>query len=333
MTKPKILFVHNALSEFVKLDLEELRKTFDVTEHFERSALVNPRAVWRQVRKHDLVFGWFASWHTYLPVQFAKLQGKPSVLVVGGYDVADMPEISYGHQRGGLKKLISRRAMKTATRLVTNSSYSRNEIKTNIGLNGSVCTVYHGVPDRFGELRNPKQQMALTVGNVERSNRRRKGHEPFVRAAARLPHIDFVLVGDWKDDAIHFLRSIASSNVTFTGRVTDDELNDYYRKASVYVQASMHEGFGMSVAEAMLAGCVPVTTAAGALPEVTGGCGVRIDSPESGCIATAIEKALECSDLDRQRIRRRVLENFPLGKRRTELEQLIFPLLAKQVAS
>src|SRR5437867_6847296 len=96
----KILFVHNALTEFVRLDLQELRMRFEVTEYLEKSRFVNPATLWQQVKNHDLVFGWFASWHTFLPMQFAKMLGKPSVLVIGGYDVANMPGIGYVHQRG-----------------------------------------------------------------------------------------------------------------------------------------------------------------------------------------------------------------------------------------
>ena len=59
-------------------------------------------------------------------------------------------------------------------------------------------------------------------------------------------------------------------------------LNDYYRRASVYVQASAHEGFGLSVAEGMLAGCIPVTTRAGALPEVVGDVGIQVDGTGPG---------------------------------------------------
>jgi len=336
MPKPrKILFVHNALTEFVRLDLQELRKQFEVTEHFERSRVVNPAALWQQIKNHDLVFGWFASWHTFLPLQFAKMLGKPSVLVIGGYDVANLPEIGYGHQRGGLKKWASRRTMDLATRLITNSMYSREEIARTVGLtNGNLRMIHHGVPDRFGELPSaPREKVALTVGNVDRGNLRRKGHEPFVRAAALLAEVNFVLVGDWKDGAIDFLRGIATPNVTFTGRVSDDALLDFYRKTSVYVQPSLHEGFGMSVAEAMLAGCVPVTTGVGALPEVTGECGVRIRSTDPSDIAQAIQTALNYSDNARASLRSRILEQFPLESRRVQLHELILPLMNPYRAS
>ena len=43
----------------------------------------------------------------------------------------------------------------------------------------------------------------------------------------------------------------------------ESELTTLYAEDSVYVQPSLHEGFGLSVAEAMSAGCVPVVTSAG----------------------------------------------------------------------
>jgi glycosyltransferase involved in cell wall biosynthesis len=327
--RPTILFIHNALTEFVRLDLEALREFAEVTERFEHSRFINPVSLWRDVQGHDLVFGWFASWHTFVPVQFARVLGKPSVLIVGGYDVANLPEIGYGHQRGGLKKWASRRTMRLATRLVTNSDYSRAEIARNLGLtNGGVTRVFHGVPDRIGLLPLPKKPIALTVGNIDRTNLQRKGHEPFVRAAASLPNVKFVLVGDWKDDAVKYLQRIATSNVEFTGRISDEALLNYYRRASIYVQPSLHEGFGMSVAEAMLAGCLPVTTNAGALPEVTGDCGIRISQPDAKLIAEAVQAALAAPEVLRAAARARILQKFPMANRSAQLLQVVEQLVS-----
>ena len=324
-----ILFVHNGAAQFVRLDLEELRRRYRVTECYLPSRWVNPATIWRQVRKHDLVFGWFASWHTFLPIEFAKLLGKPSLLVIGGYDLADMPEIGYGHQRGGLKRWVSRRTMRSAGCLVTNSRYSQGEAVRNTSLsNEQVRTIYHGVPDPFGALpKGPRACMALTVGNVDHSNLQRKGHEAFVRTAALLPDVSFVLAGAWQDSAVDHLRAIATPNVTLTGWLTDEALTDYYRRASVYVQVSLHEGFGLSVAEAMLAGCVPVVSRAGSLPEVTGNSGIFVDTLEPRTIADAIAEALTYPEEARAPIRQRIVDEFPLEKRGHLLEQLIRPLM------
>lgn len=256
---------------------------------------------------------------------FARLLHKPSVLVVGGYDVAKIPEIGYGHQRGGLKKWVSRWTMRSATQLLATSCFSSNEVTGNALIpKESVFTVYIGVPDFFETLpQSPRSQLILTVGDVDRPNLQRKGHEPFVQTAALMPDVDFVLVGAWKDETIQYLRSIATPNITFTGRIDDQRLLDYYRRASVYVQPSMHEGFGLSVAEAMLAGCIPVVSRFGSLPEVAGEHAVFVDQPSPENLAQAIQTALNCPDENRALIRQHILTKFPMGQRAQRLGRLI----------
>jgi glycosyltransferase involved in cell wall biosynthesis len=275
------------------------------------------------------VIGWFASWHTFLPVVVADLLGKPSILIIGGYDIARLPEIGYGHQRGGLKAVISRLSMKLAPSLVTNSHYSSREAVSHAGLgNRRINVIHHGLPDVPLDLQpDDRAKLVLTVGNVEMGNLHRKGHEPFVRAAAKLPEIEFVVVGAWKDEAVDYLRSIATPNVRFTGRVSDEELSAYYRRAAVYVQPSLHEGFGLSVAEAMLAGCIPVVTRFGALPEVVGDCGVYADSPSPSDVARAVEEAMSLPPSAREDARQRILTEFPMDRRATAIYEIIDSLV------
>lgn len=321
----RLLFIHNKLTSFVRFDLESLRVHFEVTERSLMSRAFSPLGLWREIAEHDLVFGWFASWHTFLPFLWARLQHKPSILVVGGYDLANLPEIGYGHQRGGTRRCVSRFAMNLASTLVTNSYYSRDEAITNAGIaREKLEVVHHGLPDPFGELPGAgRGRIVLTVGNVNRSNLQRKGMKAFVHAAARIPDATFTIVGAWQDDAIDELRAIASSNVRFTGELSDRELREQYRQASVYVQASRHEGFGLSLAEAMLAGCIPVATRAGSLPEVVGDCGVFCKSKEPDSVAEAIRSALDLPERARFQARQRILDSFPAEKRREALRLLV----------
>lgn len=327
---PSILFVHNHPARFVQLDLDALRNRYRVTELYQRSRWIRPAALWREVSSHDLVFGWFASWHTLLPLLFARLLGRRSVLVIGGYDVANMPEIGYGHQRGGVAKWASRWTMRLATSLLTNARYSQEEAARTARIpSDRISMAYHGLPDLFGALEaGQRAPVALTVGNVEWPNLWRKGIESFVRAASLLPAVEFVVVGEWRDASIERLKSIAGANVTFTGRVSDEQLGKHYRRASVYVQASAHEGFGMSVAESMLAGCIPVITRAGALPEVVGDAGLYLPSQEPAEIAASIQKALAMPQAARERARQRILDCFPFEQRCESLEQLIDGVLS-----
>ena len=321
---PAILFIYNYPFRFVVQDCDALRENFTVVEKCLRSKRLEPMSLWNAVRASDVVFAWFASWHSFLPMLYARLLNKRSILVIGGYDIASVPEIGYGHQRGGMRKWISRATMHLAHYLVTNSEFSEIEAKVNVGVKQRVNVVYHGIPDTVGELRsNPREYMALTVGGVRSATLSRKGIESFVRAAALLPDVRFVVVGKWLDASIERLRSLATPNVEFTGWVDDCKLMEYYRRASVYVQVSRHEGFGMSVAEAMLAGCIPVVTGAGALPEVVGDCGIYCTSQEPVNVAAAIRRGLASNEEARRRARDRVLAKFQPRLRGESLARIV----------
>jgi glycosyltransferase involved in cell wall biosynthesis len=321
----KVLFVYGRESSFVAIDRSVLSERWVVHDWRQQSPVVNLPALLRAVARSDAVFGWFASWHTFWPVTLAWLMRKPSIVVIGGYDTARLPDIPYGLQGRGVMRLVSRWVMRRATRLLANSYYGREEAAANAGVDPArVTVVHHGVPDPFGELpRGTRERLALTVGIVDRRNVVRKGLGAFVQAAALLPEVGFVLAGRWDDDAADELRESATPNVTLTGWVEQDALNEYYRRASVYVQASAHEGFGLSVAEGMLAGCIPVTTTAGALPEVVGDVGVQVDSQDPAELAAAIRRALESPGDDRATARERVLRCYPLEVRREGVQRLV----------
>ena len=146
---PRLLFVHNRRRTFVEIDLALLRENYSVTEW--HGGVLNVRSLVRAVAASDLVFGWFASRHTFFPVLLAKWMQRPTVLVVGGYDTANLPRIGYGNERGGLRRWVTRWVMQHADRLVTNSSFTRDEAIRNAGVNAErVTVVYHGlrVPPR-----------------------------------------------------------------------------------------------------------------------------------------------------------------------------------------
>jgi len=311
----------------VRIDRDLLAERYAVREWFQRGRAVNLLSLSRAVAECDLLFGWFASWHTFFPVLLAQRQRKPSILVVGGYDVANLPEIGYGSMRGGFKRWIARTTMERATHLLPFSQAARAETLANVNLfPNRVTTCYLGTPNTLPPD-CPKENLVITIGNVDRDNLTRKGLEPFVRAAAYLPEVSFALLGAWRDDAIAYLKTIASPNVEFTGWVEDARLQAYMARARVYVQPSRHEGFGLAVAEAMLYQCIPVVTRAGALPEVVGDAGVYVDSVEPAALAHAIQSALLQDAACGARARERILREFPLERRREKLFALIDSLL------
>jgi glycosyltransferase involved in cell wall biosynthesis len=324
----RVLLVYSNLARFVRIDRDLLTERHAVAEYGQPGVVPRPLEILRKVRGADALVVWFASWHALVPLLAARLLRCPSLLIVGGFDTAAMPEIGYGFQQGGVRRGLARACMRLATRLLTNSEYSRGELRRNAGFDATV--VHHGVPDPFGALPDgAREPLAVTVSNVARIALERKGLRPFVDAAAHAPEVEFLLVGAWTDDSAEALRRRAAPNVRLTGRLSDEELDDLLRRASVYVQASRHEGFGMGVAEAMLAGCIPVVTAAGALPEVVGEAGVVVE-PEPEAIADGVRRSLALGPDARAAARERIATRFPLGVRREGLLRLVDELLARR---
>jgi len=293
--RPRLLYVHSRKASFVAIDRELLAERYEIEDLYQPGRWPQPLQVLRGVLRADLVFGWFASWHTFFPITLAWLLGKPSVMIIGGFDTANMPDIGYGYQQGGLRRWASRWIMRRATRLITNSGYSLSEIEGNTPIDpAQVTVIHHGVPDPFETAPDAKERLALTVGAVERGTLVQKGQIPFARASALLGDVRFVHAGGLPDDeAIAELRAIAGADVEYSGWLSDAELHALYRRAAVYVQASRHEGFGLAVAEAMLAGCVPVVMGVTAMPEVVGDTGVLLDSQDAEAVAAGVRRALE----------------------------------------
>jgi glycosyltransferase involved in cell wall biosynthesis len=327
----RILYAHSRKASFVEIDREILAERYEVDDLYQPGRLPHPLELVRGVLRADLVFGWFASWHTFFPITLAWLLRKPSVMVIGGFDTANMPEIGYGHQRGGLRRWASRWIMRRAGRLITNSDYSLAEIERNTPVPPArVTVVHHGVPDPFGRPPGEKRREALTVGAIDRTTLVQKGQIPFVQAAAELPDVKFVFAGKWLDDAVGELRALAPSNVELTGWLSDADLHERYRSAAVYVQASRHEGFGLAVAEAMLAGCVPVVVNVTAMPEVVGDAGVLIDSQRPEEVAAGVRRALELGSEAGRRARERILDRFPMEGRREGIQRVVEQALRGQ---
>jgi glycosyltransferase involved in cell wall biosynthesis len=319
VAKPRLLYVHSVKASFVAIDREILASEYEIEDYFQPGRVPRVLHLIGAVRRADVVFGWFASWHTFVPVTLAWLMRTPSVQIIGGFDTANMPDIGYGYQQGGLRRWASRWIMKRAKRLITNSEYSRTEIEANTPIPPErVTVVHHGIPDPFGPLDEGRERepLALTVGHLVKTTLMQKGHQPFVEAARHLPDVRFVFVGKAHDDAIEHLRRLAPPNVEFTGWLSDEDLEGLYKRASVYVQASRHEGFGMAVAEAMLAGCVPVVMNVTAMPEVVNGAGVLLDSQDPEAVAAGVREAMEKGTEAHARARERILTEFPMEARR-----------------
>ncbi len=322
----RVLVVHISpeAPSFVRKDIDILSSHFDVEEFFYSGRRDVPRMT-RRVFSNDLTYSWFAWDNAAWAVRLSRFLGKRSVVVAGGFDVADVPEIDYGNLLNHSRARRTRYALNHANLVLAVSKSTYGEAVRCCGRR-NIEIVYHGFDSRRFLPQGEKERVVLSVGDVNVSSMRRKGIATFVDAANFLPSVPFLLVGRVHEDVREILEEKKPENLRIVGRVPDSELLDSMQRSKVYVQVSAHEGFGCSIAEAMLCECVPVVTRRGAIPEVVGSCGhfVPYDSPRS--TAKAIGKALD--DLEKgKQARQRIKKEFPLVKREESIVRLVSRLI------
>jgi glycosyltransferase involved in cell wall biosynthesis len=111
------------------------------------------------------------------------------------------------------------------------------------------------------------------------------------------------------------------------GRVSDEELAAYYRRADLFVTASEHEGFCAPLLEAMAFGVPVLARSFAAVPETAGDAAVLLD-PDDGplVMAEAMDEMLGDKALRDDLVargRRRVQDFNPEASRATVLQHLL----------
>ncbi|MGH9092644.1 MAG: glycosyltransferase family 4 protein [Acidimicrobiales bacterium] len=151
------------------------------------------------------------------------------------------------------------------SRVVTLSQSSRREIVAMLGLDEDRVTVAPpGIERRFspGGRRSP-EPLVVAVGRLVPVKRFDLLLQALARARDKCPDLRAVVIGEgYERPALEALRSRlhAESWLELPGRVGDDELADWYRRAWVVASASQREGWGMTLTEAAACGTPAVAT-------------------------------------------------------------------------
>jgi len=316
----KVLVVYNHKSPWVMDDIKMLSKHFDVSAFYykEERRKKNLRSL---VKKHDVIYIWFASYHGLRATSLAKKYNKKVITVASGYSVANLPEYNYGLAAKAYTRWIPGYIIKHSDVVIAVSESNKREI-LELYPHSKVVVIPHGFDVEKFKLSKRKERTVITVGTIDKISLRRKGIDKFIETAQYFPEIPFVVIGKVNIELDKFFKKIPA-NVKLTGFLSDEELLKRYRKAKVYAQFSFHEAFGCSVAEAMLCGCIPVVTDRYALSEVVGDCGFVVNYWDGKEAVDKIEKALNSPPEMGKKARERIVENYSIEKREGRLKELI----------
>lgn len=176
------------------------------------------------------------------------------------------------------------RLARKATRVITNSNNSRNDLLQFCNIEADkVSLIYWAVDESFtplpelipeGEVEIPNEGYILYVGSLEP----RKNISTLIEAYERLrdqnPGLQtkLILIGGESPLFADVRLKIKKykSDVLFKGFVNDLALREYYRNATVVAYPTLYEGFGLPPLEAMASGAPVVTSITSSIPEVVG---------------------------------------------------------------
>lgn len=284
-------------------------------------------------RRADGVFAYFVlAKYTPLLALITKALRRKLIVITGGIDATWVPDIRWGDMGDPLKRRTFALVMRLSDAVLPFSNTSGQEV-LRYGRPRRIRTAYLGIDTAiFHSGNQPRARRAVTACYaISRDALLQKGVEPFVRAAAHLPDAEFVVTGEFVDDTADYLRSIATPNVHFTmRRYSLEEYANALRSSQVYVQASAHEGFGVSLAEGMACGCVPVVANRYAMPETVGEAGIVVPFNDPPALARGIAEALSRPELG-EAARQRVLNHFTLAHRRQLLKEELEAVFGKRL--
>lgn len=230
----------------------------------------------------------------------------PGIIRAAGRPVSALVHHPLGYESGlsparAAALLASERAaLALAARVIATSRFTARMLESEFGVPPERLAVAEpGTPPAPPVLPRPGPHVRLlAVGTVSP----RKGYDVLVRALSSLTDLDWSLTiaGSLErapDCATALRGQIAaaglSERVTLAGAVTPDALERLYAQADLAVSASLFEGYGMALTEALARGLPLVATIGGAAAEtVPAGAGRAVPPGDAPALAAGLRELI-----------------------------------------
>jgi glycosyltransferase involved in cell wall biosynthesis len=221
----------------------------------------------------------------------------PMVLTIHDVSFAAHPEW-FTWREGARRRTVTTLAARSAAAVVTISHFSKREIVAHCGVDSSrVAVVSPGISSPPIEPEGTREARVLYVGSI--FNRRHVVEllGAFERIASSHPDARLDLVGHNRTYPHQDVEGLIASS-PFAGRisaqawVSEDQLTELHRTASVFVFLSEYEGFGLTPLEALSQGVAPLVLDTPVAREVCGEAAVYVSSPSVPVVAGALDTLL-----------------------------------------
>ena len=259
-------------------------------------------------------------WYGFGIRRFAERRGADALLMPAGYSaspsrvpqIVAILDVNFLTQPGTYRPLFTRymtwvfkRSVRNADLLVTISDFSRSEISRHLGVETErIAVVYPGLEAPMaGDFPRPLEgQYALFVGATE--THKNLGLLLDAWSDSSPAGLTLVIVGQpgQYHSTLKERASALGGRVIVRGRATNEELEAWYRGASVFLFPSRTEGFGFPPLEAMQRSVPVISSSGGSLPEVLGDAALYHDPDDATAVRELVERLMGDADLRQRQI-------------------------------
>lgn len=215
-------------------------KTYEREKAGEINALLRYRFVWSSLKKANADVYFHEAGATGVLPLFCCLNRKKFVYRIPS-DVVVLSKPLSGNYSFNSKIMVMLE-IKRATIAVPQSNFQRRVLKERFGVEGVVIKNGLIIPKVNCEKQEPP--IVLWVGSISSVKRPRL----FIELAKSIPYTRFEMVGGKTKEEPQLYEEIAAAaqelpNVEFHGFVPYHNINEYFKKASIFVNTSRIEGF------------------------------------------------------------------------------------------
>lgn len=247
--------------------------------------------------KSDILF----SPSVAIPI-FLRFSAKIYITTI--HDVVPFVFKKYGRFQQFYVETITKLSAIASDKIITVSENSKKDLKKYLNVSkDKIIVVYNTIiPSLIHEKKlDKKEKFFITVSTVQPGKNLLRLIEAFERFSQTEKDYKLIIVGNlgWQYEDIMILIDKLKLNdkVQFSGYLTDNDLENLYRRAKALLYVSLYEGFGIPPLEAMNYNCPVVVSNVSSIPEVVGEVGIYVDPYNVEDIAKGIHDSLKV-DLD-----------------------------------
>lgn len=217
-----------------------------------------------------------ATFQTLAPLKILK---RPKNFVLTVHDIIPKVYFTINQKIKNMWYLLQY-AIPKADIIIVDSEFTKSELITRLDIDeNKIYVVLLGVNENYKLLNKEECKKKFNLNPnikyiiIASSNQQWKNMEFITKIVDKIDNYMFIKVG--------YGHNLTNPKVINLGNINEIDMPYLYNASDLILNASLYEGFGLPVLEAMACGCPVISSNAASLPEVVGDAGILLDANDN----------------------------------------------------